>query len=385
MRRFLVTLAGAVGLLFVGGSAANAQERPEPFAQPMAAPSNALELKVGTGYTQGFGNISPVHAMGDVAGPGIGVSVDFDYRLNHLWSLGIEGQYQELHQEQNTAARGMAINGGVTYHFAPVVRGDPWVRLGSGYRWLWETDPTGMAGVEVLRHGFDILTAKIGYDVRVSEDVAVAPVIGADLNAFVWEAPSNAPGYAMSAAQVATFVYAGLQGRFDLGGDRGGVQVAEAPPPVQPEVGVTERQPEAVPPPPPVAMTPASPSIAVSEDVLRDCKLNLDAIDKAPRFDFDQTALVPADHAVLDQIGTCFTTGPLKDAKLHLIGRADPRGTIAYNDRLGSKRAAAVAAYLKQLGVAKDHITLSSRGKLDAKGRDEPGWAIDRRVDVLER
>jgi hypothetical protein len=64
-------------------TSAYAQERSESYlAQHLRAPSDAFELKVGTGYTQGFGNIAPGRAMGDVAGAGIGVSVDVDYRLS---------------------------------------------------------------------------------------------------------------------------------------------------------------------------------------------------------------------------------------------------------------------------------------------------------------
>src|SRR5258708_13363956 len=60
------------------GSSAQAQEQPY-FQQPVPAPSNAFELKVGTGYTQGFGNISPGRALANVAGAGIGVTADLPY------------------------------------------------------------------------------------------------------------------------------------------------------------------------------------------------------------------------------------------------------------------------------------------------------------------
>lgn len=48
------------------------------------------------------------------------------------------------------------------------------------------------------------------------------------------------------------------------------------------------------------------------------------------------------------------------------------------------RRANAVAAYLENLGVNASRIEQTSRGKLDARGRDEETWAIDRRVDVSQ-
>jgi outer membrane protein OmpA-like peptidoglycan-associated protein len=384
MRQTIAIFGGALGLASALGAVAHAQEQGEYLTQHVSAPSNALELKVGTGYTQGFGMTAPGRSLPNVAGPGLGVSADVDYRLTPRWSFGGEAQYQEFTNQQNSSARGLAANIGATVHFNPDVRGDPWLRLGAGYRLLWENDPTGVSGITVLRHGFDLVAAKIGYDVRVSENVALAPVVGADLNVFLWEDASNSGSHALSSAQAGAFVYAGLQGRFDIGGTRTGAETARRV--TQRPSGVTAPQPQSpIAPPAPVEKTkPASPSIAVSEDVLRICKLDLDAIDKAPKFDFDRSALLPADFEVLNQVAECFTTGPMKGSNLQLVGRADPRGTVSYNDALGMRRAREVAAYLEQRGVEPTRIEQRSRGKRDAVGRDEASWAIDRRVDILD-
>jgi peptidoglycan-associated lipoprotein len=128
---------------------------------------------------------------------------------------------------------------------------------------------------------------------------------------------------------------------------------------------------------------PASPTLNVSEDILRECRMDLGSIENAPKFDFDQTDLLASDLAVLKQIAECFTTGPMKGMGLALVGRADPRGSVAYNQTLGYKRASNVGSYLESLGVGVSQIEESSRGKLDATGHDEATWAIDRRVDVL--
>lgn len=128
--------------------------------------------------------------------------------------------------------------------------------------------------------------------------------------------------------------------------------------------------------------TPVSPSIAVSEDIARECNLHFDAIMKAPKFDFDKSDLLPADHDVLAKIGKCITEGPLQGRSLLLVGRADPRGTEQYNMALGARRAYAVAAFLEQLGVDRTKMRETSRGELDAAGHDEVSWQIDRRVDI---
>jgi peptidoglycan-associated lipoprotein len=234
----------------------------------------------------------------------------------------------------------------------------------------------------VLRHGFEPIAAKAGYDIRVTPDVAVAPFVGADLNVFVWQSLNNTSNTALHKAQLGTFLYAGLQGRFDIGGTR---YDPEAPIPSM--MGVTAPQPQAptpLPPPPVVEETkPVSPSIAVSEDVMRDCMLNIDSLEKAPKFEYNKSELKEADIAVLTQIGACFSTGPLKDATMHLVGRADPRGSLAYNDALGMRRANEVATFLEQRGVDAGRIQKTSLGKREARGHDEETWKMDRRVDVL--
>jgi len=364
---------------------ARAQEQRGPdFRERIAAPEKALELKVGAGYTQGFGNLAPGRAMPRVVGAGLGVGVDADYRMNRHWSLGIEGQYQEFGSQDNSGARGLAGNVGATYHFTPVMRGDPWIRIGTGYRMLWETEPGLVPSVTTMRHGFELGAAKVGYDVRLSEDIAIAPVVGADVNLFLWQSVNNGSSSSFTNGQVATVVYSGLQGRFDMGGNRTGTGVTAGTPLPITSAQVPEPTPAPVAATPPPT-TPVAPSIAVSEDIRRQCELSIGAIDKAPKFQFDKAELLPEDYAVLDQIATCFSNGPMKGLNMTLVGRADPRGTVEYNQALGAERANAVATYLEGRGVETAQVSTTSRGKLDATGHDEATWAVDRRVDILNR
>ena len=126
-------------------------------------------------------------------------------------------------------------------------------------------------------------------------------------------------------------------------------------------------------------------AIVVSDDIARACRIDFSDADSAPKFDFDRSALLASDRAVLAQVAKCVTTGPLSGRALDLVGRADARGEVEYNMALGEHRASTTRDYLAQLGVDKGKIAETSRGKLDATGADEAGWARDRRVDIVLR
>lgn len=193
-------------------SSARAQEMPDWFKRrpQLPAPNNTFEFKVGTGYAQGFGGLAPGQSVGSAAGPGIALSADLDHRMTPQTSVGLETQYQQFAAENAYASRGLALNVGATAHATPEQRWDGWVRFGMGYRMLWEVNPTLQPNVTNMFHGFDLANVKVGYDLRVSKNAAFSPVLGVDLQLFLWENNS-----AMSSAEVATFLYAGLQGRFD--------------------------------------------------------------------------------------------------------------------------------------------------------------------------
>jgi peptidoglycan-associated lipoprotein len=380
-------MVAALGVTCTLCATARAQERrPSYLEQRLPVPNDAAEVKLGTGFTQGFGNLAPGRGIDRVAGPGIAVTANIDYRFNPTWSLGVESQFQSFEEAENNSSRGLFANLGPTYHFQPLFRGSPWLRLATGYRLLWENTPSGIQGLSVLRHGLQPIAAKVGYDIRVSRDLAFAPVIGSDVNVFLFEGRAGRATPAMSSGQVATFLYAGLEGRFTIGGtyydfQTIGRQVGR--PQAWEPIGVTAPQPESPSAPPVEETTSVSPSVAVSADVLRDCTLSVSSVDKAPKFEVAKSELSPEDMAVLAQIGDCFASGPLRGDKLHLVGRADPRGSIEYNEALGMRRANEVADFLERRGVAADKIEKTSLGKRAARGHDEESWRVDRRVDIL--
>ena len=155
----------------------------------------------------------------------------------------------------------------------------------------------------------------------------------------------------------------------------------DKPPPVTP-VATADTTPAPAPAPP---VKNDKMAVNVDESILKACNLKFASTDTAPKFDFDSESLSEPEKQILEQIAKCLTTGPLKGRAVDLVGRADPRGETEYNMTLGAKRARAAHTYLSGLGVGTDKLFDTSRGEIDATGKDEAGWQKDRRVDVKLR
>lgn len=95
-------------------------------------------------------------------------------------------------------------------------------------------------------------------------------------------------------------------------------------------------------------------------------------------FDFNEYALTTEATAAIDRDADCIKKS---NRGATLTGRTDPRGTEEYNLALSDKRAQSVKDRLARLGVTGNLKTVA-RGEMDATGKDEAGWAHDRRVDV---
>jgi peptidoglycan-associated lipoprotein len=139
---------------------------------------------------------------------------------------------------------------------------------------------------------------------------------------------------------------------------------------------------------PMATLAPASPgktnsTVYLSDSLRKACGITtVDTLKDTPKFDFDQSDILPEDRDVLALVARCLTTGALKGRAVKFVGRADPRGTADYNMALGERRANAVMRYLGALGVGASQMTDTSRGALDATGTDAAAWRQDRRVDI---
>ena len=196
------------------------------MSAPVRAPRNAVELGVDAGYTQGFGNINRGRGIGDVAGAGGTIGATIGYRIDPRWSVGASGQYQGFGSAMmpvggapsNVTVRGATAGIQGTYHIRPYNRVDPYLTVGTGYRVLIES-PSGNQP-SMFTHGLELAKLEVGLDVRPTDSVAVSPVIGADLNMFMWRGGGGAEVASLTNRSVNTFVFAGVKGRFDLGGTR---------------------------------------------------------------------------------------------------------------------------------------------------------------------
>jgi peptidoglycan-associated lipoprotein len=136
----------------------------------------------------------------------------------------------------------------------------------------------------------------------------------------------------------------------------------------------------------PLTQTPAvwTPNLTVSDAIAKACGIapRGDGKQMQASFDFDSTVLQDDDKKLLADVAKCMTDGALRGKNVTLIGRADARGESEYNMTLGESRANGVHRYMVDLGVGKDKMKPTSRGEMDATGKDEEGWRKDRRVDI---
>jgi opacity protein-like surface antigen len=197
---------------------------------PVRAPERAFELGVNTGYTQGFGVLARGRLVSVLAGPGFGAGIDLGYRATPGFSIGVAGQFQGFGASSDLPAGTMVRGGSAdlqgTFHTRPYSHVDPWITVGGGYRALWEV-PVGSAPT-IMSHGFELGKLQLGVDLRASESVAISPALGAGVDMFVWQQVSGAETTNLRGRGVSGFLFAGLSGRFDLGGARVNRPVAVA-------------------------------------------------------------------------------------------------------------------------------------------------------------
>lgn len=181
-----------------------------------------------------------------------------------------------------------------------------------------------------------------------------------------------------SVALLAAMTFLAIPG---CGGDKPGAKGAQTAADVK-AIGQTDGTQTAAEAQAPVPFAPGTetPSLRVSDEIVRAC--NLPKKEYAPSFDFDSTSIGPEDRELLGALAKCLSEGPLRGRKVALVGRADPRGEDEYNMVLGGARADSVRRYLREMGVEDNRVGATSRGELDASGTDEAGWARDRRVDI---
>jgi len=149
------------------------------------------------------------------------------------------------------------------------------------------------------------------------------------------------------------------------------------PPPraaVDPVVNQSPQSPPAVSSPPRHDTT----ALKVSQDIRSACALP----EPQTYFAYNSSRVRHQDSTFLEKLTQCLTTGPLAKRQIRLVGHADPRGSDEYNYALAHSRAKSVKLAMVGLGFPSQQVQTESRGKREALGSNEAGWAKDRKVEV---
>lgn len=101
----------------------------------------------------------------------------------------------------------------------------------------------------------------------------------------------------------------------------------------------------------------------------------------ARHFDFDR-AILKGDLSKLDLIAQKLKQNP--EISTNIVGHTDSKGSRAYNQKLGSKRAQAVKRWLVAQGIDANRIATSSMGETQplATNKTKAGRATNRRAVI---
>jgi hypothetical protein len=222
-RKWMSAAIAASGVLVT--SAASAQEKDqatsarEQRSRELAPATHDVELTVGTGYQQGFGNIAGGRpSLLDLGQAGGAIQVGVGYRLLPQLTLGVYGTGAMFARggQVDSSSNIYSTSAGVQadWHFLPARNEfDPWVSLGTGWRGYWIDADQGTTSIQ----GLEMAKLQIGVDYRITRAVSISPVIGADMSLFLSESTPSSDGFRnIASPNVNTFLSAGILGRFDI-------------------------------------------------------------------------------------------------------------------------------------------------------------------------
>jgi hypothetical protein len=185
------------------------------------APKNALELQFNAGYTQPFGPVGGNVDFSNVARAGFGSGGALAFRLTPHFAFAGYGSFHQSVPDERLGGMAYGMAGGLSasYHALPYRLVDPVVTLGTGYRLLF-ISPAGPADNHMF-HGFELLKAEGSVDFRIPKDFALGPMLGADVNLFLWDLnEGTGMNNPLAMKGVSTFFFAGVAGKLDVLGKR---------------------------------------------------------------------------------------------------------------------------------------------------------------------
>jgi peptidoglycan-associated lipoprotein len=106
-------------------------------------------------------------------------------------------------------------------------------------------------------------------------------------------------------------------------------------------------------------------------------------LEQRVHFDYDDSAIRPDAEQVLRQKVEVLRSSP--SVRLRIEGHTDERGSVEYNQALGSRRAAAVREFLSQHGISENRIETTTYGEERplVNRSDETAWAQNRRAEFV--
>jgi hypothetical protein len=186
------------------------------------APKNAFEIGFQAGYAQPFGDLVGGVNVSDLTDAGGEIGVDVGWRINPMAAIAFTGRYWESSVDDDFAdSEVMDIRGGAVglqgaVHLMPYGLVDPYITMGAGYRAM-VVIPRGPG--DTAFHGVEVGRVQVGADFRVARDFSIGPNAGAALNVFFAE-DGDAVETTIDDPGPSAFVFAGIAGRFQLGGTR---------------------------------------------------------------------------------------------------------------------------------------------------------------------
>ena len=159
------------------------------------------------------------------------------------------------------------------------------------------------------------------------------------------------------------------------------------------QVTQTRMEPAATPPPMAEPEVQKIPDTSAGEDrrLLEHLQAEAaarEAADKAfvnqnVHFAFNSSALSDRSRRILNSKADYLRTNP--DIMITVEGHCDDRGTEAYNNALGERRAESVKIYLVDLGIDTNRLNTVSYGEERpiAMGHNEGSWARNRRAQFV--
>jgi hypothetical protein len=126
----------------------------------VAAPTNAVEIGVATGYTQGVGPVGGgMQHVEDLSKAGGAVELDVMYRIDRTFAVGAYGSFSkysngdQISDQTDVLGATAGIQG--VAHLRPERSMDPWVSFGTGWRGMWLSPESGkntsLQGLELAR------------------------------------------------------------------------------------------------------------------------------------------------------------------------------------------------------------------------------------------